>query len=175
MSLEEPKATWDKRYKQRHYAYRDFHQVTTTVLTSVQALALAAQQNPSVYYVFGTNAKNTAPITFPSGVTINPSATALNWPTGCYGREVMVNCDQDVWVRLVSMNLMYLILKAQGLTDAQIAKKGVPKTIMEMEQFIPSGDYIRFYPTLGVAIIFRANTLSSTLNIWVEGNMEGTD
>ena len=182
---EEPKATWDKRYKQKHYAYRDFEQRATRVLTAAEIAAInvlinSYVTNPTsanwgallaylallippvggIVYLFGTNAS---------------AISTVNWPTGCYGREVMVNCDQDVWVRIVSVNLYYLALKAAGKTDAEIATLGIPQTIIEAEEFIPKGAYITFYPTLGAAIIFRADSVAGTLNVWIEGNVEGTD
>lgn len=174
--LEEPHATWDKRYKQKHYSYRDSHQVQTQVLTALQTLGLAAQTPPSplVLYLFGANARFINPNNWPQkGDTIGTSGQTR--VMSCYAREVMVRCDQNCWVRFVSLNPDYIRFLGLGYTAQQLSAMGVPSTIMETENWIPMNDDITFYPTLGVTIIFRADTVQGTLNISVEGNVEGTE
>lgn len=153
---EEPRATWEKRFFQRHYSYRDYYQTTTSVLTAEQALALFAQQDPSVFYVFGTAAK---------------MISVDNWPNNCYAREVLLYCSQDAWVRLISINPAYVQEAVlQAFTGVAPTKS---QTILEVEMFLPANTYMRFYPTYGYGIVFRADTVAGTLRIWVEGNVEG--
>lgn len=164
MALEEPKSTWDKRFKQKHYSYRDSERTTTTALPQA--------------YVFGTNAR---------------AISIYNWPRAgdwlmartCYAREVMVHCDQDVGVVFVSVNPLYLILLAQGFTVQQIAAGNlpgnplngtiVPATITERVQYVPANVPVTFYPTYGYAVTFFHLTAQGTIVIDIEGNVEGTE
>lgn len=172
--LEEFRATWDKRYKQKHYGYRDFHQVATQPVTALQALGLALQSSPLVYYLFGANARVISVNNWPqAGDPIGASGQVR--VMSCYAREIMVYCDQDCWVRFISLNPDYIRLISHGYTAAQIAAMGVPSTIMEAEHWIPMNDDVTFNPTLAVAMVFRADTVQGTLNISVEGNVEGTE
>lgn len=159
-------ASWLKRYLQRHYAYRDSHRKTTTVLTALQALGLYAQSSASVLYVFGTNAR-----------TINirnwPLQGDHGWALSCYAREVMFLCDQDVWVRLISINPEYLRQYVVNLGGGPtVTAQGV---IVETEVFIPLNTMVTLHPTLGYAVVFRADSVTGTLDITVEGNVEGSD
>ena len=117
----------------------------------------------TVYYLFGANARLVA---------------AANWPVSplpCYGREISVLCDQDVWIRFISVNPEYVKLVTQGRSAGEIARLGVLQTILEVEHFIPQNAMMTFRLTLGAGILFRANAASGTLNIWIGGNVEGTD
>jgi len=166
--FEAPQSTWDKRFKARHYSYRDFHRVTTSVLTEVEALALFARNDASVYYAFGTNAR---------AIHVDNWPQLGDWTIAmtCYARKVAVKCTQDVWVRLVSLNPRYLTLLAQGYTASQISGMGVSQTILEVEQLVDANDLMTFYPTYGVAIVFRADSVAGTLKIYAEGNVEGAE
>lgn len=150
--LEESRATWEKRYSQRHYNYRDYHEGAT-------GLAPAT-------YVFGTNAR---------AISVNNWPALGDWATAmtCYAREVTVHCDQDVFVRIISVNPEYL---EQAVLQATIGTvPTAPQFITEVEQVAPMGAFITFYPTYGVSILFRRVTVSGTVRIWIEGNVEGTD
>jgi hypothetical protein len=179
MAQEIPEATWDKRFKAKHYSYRDFHTVTTLPLTEAQAMALALQNflanqfSTTVLYVFGFNAQ----------LKINLQAVppapygAIAWPTpsavglGCLAREVMVFCTQDAWITIVSLNPEYLRQATlQSLTNVAPT---APQFIIEAEQFVLANAMLTFYPTYGYAIIFRANVVPGTLRVWIEGNTEG--
>jgi len=186
--LEAPESTWDKRFKQRHYSYRDSYPNTldptqpgtTTVLTELAELGLlraevAAGVPGTVYYPFGYNARN-HPLT----------GSRFNWPNAgdyasgtvgprgqCYAREVMVYVTQDTWTRFVSLNPIYLTLLTQSYTAEQIATMGVSPVITEVEHFVAQNDKDTFYPTYGSAIVFRADTIAGMIYISAEGNVEG--
>ncbi len=199
--LESPQATWDKRFKQKHYSYRDSESATTLVRTEVQALALFAAESLlptgpwTVYYPFGYNARN-----WTSGVAALTAAgvagSKFAWPQGaqlpdfaestgdyasgiigprnqCYAREVTVYVIEDTWIRFISVNPIYATLLAQAYTPAQITTMGVPQVIVEVEHFIAATNRVTFYPTYGFAIVFRANTAGEAIYISVEGNVEG--
>ena len=157
MAYEEPKATWDKRFKARHYSYRDFHTATT---------------GPSpTPYVFGTNARVTSRWNWPQ---LGDFPTLPGPPTmQCYAREVKVLCTEDCWILFVSVNPRYIQFLATGYTAAQIAALGVPATITEVAQILPADDETTFYLTYGTVIVFYQNTASGTIYIWCEGNTEG--
>jgi len=179
--FEAPEATWDKRFKQRHYSYRDSQSAATLVLVELQELGLLATEallpnGPwTVYYPFGWNARNDA---LTGSIFRWPHmgdyASGAVGPRGqCYAREVMVYVTQDTWVRFVSLNPIYLTLIAQNYTVAQIAAMGVPQVITEVEHFVAQNDKDTFYPTYGSAIVFRADTVAGTIYISAEGNVEG--
>lgn len=173
---EEPRATWEKRFQQKHYSYRDFHTVATTITLELLALAqaltdlVAGLTSTAFLYVFGTNAR----------ATINPYTLALPvpqpygltaYPSQCYAREVKVMCTEDAWVKIVSLNPEYLRqVTLQAFTKVVPTD---PMLIFEREMFLPANEEITFYPTYGYALVFRANTLAGTLYIWCEGNVEG--
>ena len=158
MTMEMPQSTWDKRFKARHYSYRDHHVAVT-----------GAAPTP---YVFGSNAR---------------LVSKWNWPTvgdyagarPCYAREVKVLCTEDCYVIIVSMNPVYLKLLGQRYTAQQIADgltphgEAVPATITEIPQFMPADEQITWYPTYGVSIVFYQATTAGTIYIWPEGNVEG--
>ena len=189
--LESPQATWDKRFKQKHYSYRDSHSASTVVLIELQELALFAAEallpnGPwTVYYLFGYNARTWTtgvPALTNAGVVgskhawpnIGEYASGAVGPRGqCYAREVMVYVTEDTWIRFVSLNPIYPTLIAQGYTAAQIAAMGVPQVITEVEHFVAKRDKDTFYPTYGTGIVFRADSAPGTIRIAIEGNVEG--
>ena len=92
--LESPQATWDKRFKQKHYSYRDSYPDpldatqtgTTMVLTATQALALFATQAAlaipgTVYYPFGYNARNWTTVV-PALTAAGVAGSRFAWPQG---------------------------------------------------------------------------------------------
>ena len=179
--LEAPDATWDKRFKARHYAYRDSYNVTTTVLARLPALGLLAgylaagtlpaAQVPVVLYPFGTTARLMSDDSWPIA---GDYASGALVPRGqCYAREVEVYVTEDTWIRLVSLNPEYLILFAQGYTAAQITALPVVQVIVEVEHFCPANSMRTFYPTYGLYIAFRADTVAGTIYISADGNVEG--
>ena len=178
MSLfEAPPSTWEKRFMQRHYSYRDSQSASTVVLTEAQELALLAAEallpaGPwTVYYPFGYNARLISRFNWPN---TGDYASGVLVPRGqCYAREVMVYVTEDTWVRFVSLNPVYLILLAQGYTAGQITAMGVSQVITEVEHFVAKGDKDTFYPTYGTAIVFRADSAVGTIYISAEGNVEG--
>ena len=159
MSIKEAlKETWEKRFMQAHYNYRDFH----TVATGDDPTAAAAT------YVFGTNARAINRDNWP-----NPG----DWPLAgqCYARSIMVQCTQDAWVIITSLNPHYLMLLAQGYTAAQIIALGISLTITETPMFIPATALIIFEPTYGSAITFYQSTVSGTIRIWADVNVDGNE
>jgi len=179
--FEDPEATWDKRFKQRHYSYRDSQSAATVVLLEIQELALFAAEallpaGPwTVYYPFGFNARTNALtgsiFRWPN---LGDYASGAVGPRGqCYAREVMVYVTEDTWIRLVSLNPIYLTLLAQSYTAAQIAAMGVSQVITEVEHFVAGSDKDTFYPTYGSAIVFRADSAAGMIYISAEGNVEG--
>ena len=189
--LESPQATWDKRFKQKHYSYRDSQSASTVVLTEVQELVLFTAEAllPSgpwtVYYPFGYNARNNALtgsiFRWPQGPQLPAFAESTgDYASGtiaprkqCYAREVMVYVTEATWIRFVSLNPIYLTLLAQGYTVARIAAMGVSSTITEVEHYVARRDKDTFYPTYGAAIVFRADETAGTIYISIEGNVEG--
>lgn len=176
---EEPRATWDKRFKARHYSYRDCHTVATTVTVELLALAqalaslAAGQVSTALLYVFGANARltlNPYTLALPTGPQ---GYGAIAWPIQCYAREVKVLCTEDAWVKFVSLNPEYLRqATVQSLTKVAPT---APQLIFEKEMFLPADDEITFYPTYGYALVFRGNTASGALYLWAEGNTEGDE
>lgn len=175
MAYEEFRSTWDKRYKQRHYSYRDSHSVATSVLTALQELGLLAAASPLVLYTFGTNARAISLYNWPRSGDL----TALPGPPAfpCYAREVEVYVTEDTWVRFISLNPRYIPLVVLGHTVAQIAAlvPAISTTITEVEHFCPTNSMRTFYPTYGVAIVFRADSAAGTIYITAEGNVEGSE
>ncbi len=197
--LEAPDSTWEKRFMQKHYSYRDSHDAATVLFTpsppapispEAQSLALFATQAAlevpgTVYYPFGYNARN-----WTSGIAALTSAgvagSKFAWPNmgeyasgilgergQCFAREVMVYVTEDTWIRFVSLNPIYLTLLAQGYTASQITAMGVSQVITEVEHFVAAGDKDTFLPTYGTAIVFRADSAAGMLYISAEGNVEG--
>ncbi len=194
--LEAPDSTWEKRFMQRHYSYRDSHSAETVLFLGTaqqiqaQLLALFATQAAlavpgTVYYPFGYNARNWATIV-PALTAAGVAGSKFAWPnTGeyasgtlgergqCFAREVMVYVTEDTWIRFVCLNPIYLTLLAQSYTAAQIAAMGVPMVITEVEHFVAQNAMITFKPTYGTAIVFRADSATGMLYISIEGNVEG--
>ncbi len=174
--LEAPEATWKKRFMQKHYSYRDSEDVATVVLTAAQSLVLFAAQAAAgvpgtVYYPFGFNARAISVFNWPN---FGEYASGTVGPRGqCYAREILVYVTEDTWIRFISLNPIYLTLLAQGYTAAQITAMGVAQTIVEVEHFVAEGDKDTFYPTYGVAIVFRADSAAGMLYVSIEGNVEG--
>jgi len=166
-------ATWEKRFMQRHYSYRDSHSVATTVLTIPQELALLAAASPTVLYTFGTNARAINRFNWPNA---GDYASGTVVPRGqCYAREIMVYVTQDTWIRFISLNPVYLILLTQGYTTGQIAAMGVSQVITEVEHFVAQNDKDTFYPTYATSIVFRADSIAGMIYISAEGNVEGSE
>jgi len=172
MSLyEAPESTWEKRFMQKHYSYRDSHAVDTTVLTIPQELVLLAAGSATVLYTFGANARAISRFNWPN---VGDYASGTVGPRGqCYAREVMVYVTEDTWIRFISLNPIYLTLLAQLYTTGQIAAMGVSQIITEVEHFVAAGDKDSFYLTYGTAIVFRADTAAGTIYLSIEGNGEG--
>jgi len=184
-----PASAWEGRLMADHYSYRDSHSRATRLFVPIpvppyipeaQELALlqteaAAGVPGTVYYPFGYNARNDPLIgSIFRWPNFGEYASGTTAPRGqCYARTVMVTATQDTWIRFISLNPIYLTLIAQAYTAAQIAVMGVTQTITEVEQFIGAGDIITFYPTYGIALVFRADTIAGTIYISVEGNVEG--
>lgn len=187
-SLEEPVKTWEKRFQQSHYSYRDFQQATALVLpeAAVSGIVLQALQAgrpfpANVSYVFGINARANALMAL-----LGSNYAFFLWPQygdpiglggrfegQCYARKIDVLCDQNAWVKIVSMNPDYLRQSINSvLTKQQVTG---PRLNFEQEQYVPQNQPVHFLPTYGYAIIFRADTVQGTMQIWVEGNVEGTE
>jgi len=203
---EEFAATWEKRFMQKHYSYRDSQSAATVLFLGTdqqiqaQLLALFATQfltnaPGTVYYPFGYNARN-----WTTGVAALTNAGIVGsrfaWPQGpqpplfqeatrdyasgtvgprgqCYAREVMVYVTEDTWIRFISVNPIIFTLFAQQYSVAQITAMGVPLFITEVEHFVAAGDKDTFYPTYGIAIVFRADSAAGTIYLSIEGNVEG--
>jgi len=174
--LEEPRSTWEKRYKQRHYAYRDSHQVATALSDENTSLALVllalaqGQAPPAAFsYVFGTNAR--AKINPLTGVAFD----RVNWPLNCYAREVLVHCTQACFISLISLNPAY-VREATLQAFTGIAPTSA-QLIFEEPQPILANSWVRFYPTYAYGVIFwfPVGGVSGTLTMLIEANVEGTD
>ena len=166
-SYESPIASQDKRFKARHYAYRDFTSATTSATP--------------VSYTVGTTAR---------------AVNARNWPMlgdtrlsteipaqNTYARSIMVQCTQDAWIIISSVNPRYIRLYvrylAEGLTVAQavarLSGQSIALTITETPMFIPQDAILTFRPTLGAAVTYYMNAVAGTIRLWIEGNTEGSE
>jgi len=155
--FEDPEATWDKRFKQRHYSYRD---------SEAHATALT----PGMY-TFGTNARAISIFNWPN---MGDYASGTAGPRGqCYARQVSVYVTQDTWITFISLNPIYLTLLAQNYTAAQIAAMGVPLVITEVEHFVAANARDTFYPTYASIIVYRTDTVDGMIYVSAEGNVEG--
>ena len=156
---EDPQATWDKRFKARHYAYRDFHSATTGPVPAV--------------YVFGTNARAISRWNWPQFGDIPPGVIPGGNRMPCYAREVKVLCTEDCWVVFTSVNPEYVRLVEMDYTGDQIAAYGVPMTVTEVPQFLPADEQITWYPTYAISVAWYQATVPGVIYIWAEGNTEG--
>ncbi len=154
---EEFTKTWEKRFMQQHYSYRDSQAIATALLPGS--------------YTFGTNARAVSIFNWPNIGDYASGTVALRGQ--CYAREVMVYVTEDTWIRFISLNPIYLTLISQGYTVAQIAAMGVSQLITEVEHFVAAGDKDTFSPTYASVIVFRAATVAGMIYISVEGNVEG--
>ena len=198
--MEETIYTWEKRFMQKHYSYRDSHSAATVLFIpsppapispEAQSLLLAAAEallptGPwTVYYPFGYNARTNAltgsifrwphgpqPPRFAEATGDYASGTIIP-RAQCYAREVMVYVTEDTWIRFVCLNPIYLTLLAHGYSFERIVVLGVPQFITEVEHFVAADDKDTFYPTYGTAIVFRAATVAGMIYISAEGNVEG--
>jgi len=162
---------FEKRFFANHYAYRDFY--TTT--TGADPTAATAS------YVFGLAARVVNVRNWPmlGDVRMANELPALN----TYARNVMVQCTQDAWIMITSINprwtrlyIKYLIEKlSSAQAIARLIAEGISMTITEVPHFIPANAMITFRPTMAVAITFYQNTASGTIRIWAEGNTEGME
>lgn len=199
--MEEPNFTANKRYMQTHYSYRDHHTVATLVFVggelqeSGAILAALAAGTPlenltTMVYRFGDNARanwmmntmyqtygvNEAYHLWPRvGDRIRQGASGLE-PiiTTTYARDVVVHCDQNAWIKFVSINPEYIRQSLLASFKA-LPQTVAPQLLFEQEQYIPANTLCRFFLTFGYAVIFRANTVGGTMRFWCEGNMEGTE
>lgn len=201
--MEELNFTANKRFMQAHYSYRDFHTATPLVLAEIQIdlqvlQALAAgtplENLANIYYRFGDNAR----ANFLMNTLYGASQAFHLWPrlgdrlrggasglepiiTNTYARRITIRCDQNAWVKLVSINPEYVRQAVLAKFNA-LPLTVAPQLLFEQEQFIPASlaagatvTSCQFYPTYGYAMFFRADTVQGTMRIWVEGNMEGTE
>ena len=160
MPYEENRATWDKRFKQRHYSYRDFHREVPVVGSSSSDYSS---------YTFGTNARAVNTRNWPRSTDW---ATARN----CYAREVKIVCEtQDCWFRFVSLNPRYLTMLNQEYTADEIVSSGITEYITEVWQYLNSEDEITFYLTYGYSIDFYYQVSGANIYIYIEGNCEGSE
>lgn len=175
--LEEPRATWEKRFEAKHYSYRDFHRPATVVMSGVpnalldptgevDAFSRFTALNTTVYYIFGNNARGNSPANWPRLGDHEYARTA-------YAREVLVMCDEDCWIRFVCMNPEYV--RQAVLAAATGVAPSASMLIYEEPMFIEAGVYMRFFLTYGYAVVYWAapSGVAGTLSIWCEGNAEG--
>lgn len=155
--LERPDKTFDKRFMQKHYSYRDSLLVAATppILTPGS-------------YVFGTRARALSVYNWPMAID-RPAAR------NTYAREIFVYVTQDTWVQLVSLNPYYSILLNQLKTVAQITALGVPQYLTEIAQIIPQLGAVTFFPTGGVSMNYWLDTVAGRMMVDIEGNSEGVE
>ena len=178
---------WENRYNADHFSYRDSQSGTALflgagVLGEAAELALLATQAAlgvpgTVYYPFGYNARNNA---LTGNINRWPNLLDYGYPTQslvprgqCYARSVAITVDTDTFVRFISLNPLYTILLNQFYSVDLIESWGISSTITEVEQFIGGGNSMTLYPTYAVALAYRAQTANGTINIAIEGNVEG--
>ena len=155
--LERPDKTFDKRFMQKHYSYRDSLVVAATPIFANKGS-----------YVFGANARLLSIYNWPM---VNDWLTARN----TYAREIFVYVTQDTYVQIVSLNPRYLMLLNQLKSAADITALGVPQLITEQQQFIPANGSLTFFPTYGVSMNYWLDTVAGRLVVDIEGNTEGTE
>ncbi len=190
--LEDTASSWEKRFMQSHYSYRDSYPDeqdatqlgTTTVLTGLQMLVLLDTQAKlgvpgTVYYPFGYNARNSI---LQGSIGRWPNLGDYGVPTQslvprgqCYARSVKVTVAEDTWIRFISLNPLYTVFLNQLYSVALIASWGISSTITEVEQWVEAEDTVTFSPTYGVALAYRAATAEGAIYIAIEGNVEGAE
>ena len=154
-------ATWEKRFFQRHYTYRDYH---SAALGANPAAAAAT-------YIFGTNTRLISTWNWPHAddpyIMGPPKKT-------CLAREVKVLSTENCLIRFISLNPLYIGLASLGYSAEQLVKLNVPQYITETPMLLLADDEVTFYPTYGYAINFYQPIAGQgTLYIWIEGNVEG--
>jgi len=183
VSLDElPVYSFNKRHFSTHYSFFDFASLTTaTGYVEVSALSAAlvniaaGATSGTTYYQFGTNARN----------KLNPGSTPIalqaygtvNWPSGCYARNVLMRCTQDCHIAFITANPEYLKEYVQQAATGGQKRATSSALIYEKEFFLVAEDYVRRFPTYGYAMIFRAETAGTagTLRVWIEGSVEGDE
>ncbi len=172
--LESPEATWDKRFKQSHYSYRDFY----SAATGADPTATTAT------YFFGAASRAVNVRNWPAGVGSSFIATGdYTDARHCFARSVMVQCTQDAWIILTSLNPRWLKrynqYRYQELSHtvavARLVTDGISQTILEITTFIPKGSMITLNPTYGIAVTFWYVSETGTIRFWIEGNTEGRE
>ncbi len=183
--FEAPGASWESRLNATHYSYRDSQSGTALFLgagavgIAVEAARLVTQAAlgvpGNVYYPFGYNARTlTGAIERWPNLGDYGYATQSLVPRGqCYARSVAITVDTDTWIRFISLNPLYTVLINQLYPEDLIESWGISSTITEVEQFIGGGNSMTLYPTYAVALVYRAQTADGTINIAIEGNVEG--
>ena len=172
---------WGNRYNADHFSYRDSQSVTAYAMIELAELALLETQDlaipGTVYYPFGYNARNNVPLgsieRWPNLGDYGYTTQSLVPRGQCYARSVAITVDTDTFVRFVSLNPLYTVLLNQLYSEDLIESWEISSTITEVEQFIGGGNSMTFYPTYAVALVYRAQTADGTINIAIEGNVEG--
>ena len=176
--LEDAARTFEKRFMATHYSYRDFY-------------ATATGQDPTAAtatYLFGTAARAASPANWPAAKnsTFNPNGDYRE-ARNCYARSVMVQCTQDAYVMITSLNPRwirhYIQYIARGISHvdalARLVLDGIAQTLTEPATLIPQNAMITFNPTYGVAITFffvaAIGQVTGNIRFWIEGNTEGSE
>ncbi len=162
-------ATFEKRFFAGHYAFRDFY----TVATGLDPTATLAS------YAFGTAARLISHDNWPmqgDGRRAN-ELFAMN----TYARLVRVQCTEDVFILITSLNprwielyLKYLFLRMTPANAVTLlATQGIAQTITDVPHLIGAGTIMAFYPLYGVGITFYG--VPGIIRIWSAGNTEGKE
>lgn len=159
---QDSRASWEKANFASHYSYRDFH-------TAVIALA------PDTYVV-GTNARAVAVGNWPA---VGDWTNALP----AYGREVTFLCTTDVIVLLTCLNPRYLeLLNSYAYIEGSVEKaiirleaEDIPQTLTETPMTLRAGNAYTFHPTYLTAITYYHPSQIGTLDICIEGSVEGKE
>ena len=177
VSHETPQASFDKRFFAGHYSYRDYYSATTTAVPASYTFGTAARAVSTDNWPRATNYTTQPPVAGDGRIAGEPHAH------NTYARSVMVQCTEDVFIILSSINPRWIRLYIKYLIggaseyDAitRLAAESISLTITEIPTFIPANAMVTFYPTFGAAITFYQSTASGTIRIWVEGNQEGVE
>lgn len=170
-------SSWQRRNFARHYPYFDSAQLTTLVgYTEATALASALQnlanklQQGNTWYQYGTNTK--AKII---NIATSLAAGTQNWPTGCYGREILMYCTQDAYIQFIVVNPEYLKeLVIQAATNNQ-KRTSSNQLLYEKEFFLPAENYKRRFLFYGYGIVYRASAVQGTLHVDIEASVAGDE
>lgn len=107
----------------------------------------------------------------------------------CFARKVEIYCEEETYIRLISVNPLYLILLNQGNSQEELENipqtlatelgldRGteIPQYVTEAEMTVPAKGILTLQPTLGVSLVYRYVSFAGDILVWIGGNVEGNE